>query len=319
MTYLQMQQEVARNLKILSSDDSTIISGSTVTTTGIKNKINSIYQDKFGEWLIRKYPQDFEAVTYPLNTYRQSFTVSGSSSGTSLVSTTPVFANGDELFKIAFVNGSYPTAATAVVQINTYTSATGVTMASSVASYVGYTGYILGNEYTLNGAASDAKEIVDIKVKYSYPTTTSFWQSAELRRKTDLPPTDSNLFNQSAPIYYLMTGVESSLPVRGFGILPYPTDYRGQVQVVYTQRITALSANSDVPRLEVIGISEALVNGVTAWGWRILGDENKAAQYEALYQRDMIDITRNYRPRNRSHASRIRMSDYFTRLQSHKS
>lgn len=319
MTYLQMQQEVARNLKILASDDSTIIPGSTVTLTGIKNKINAVYQDKFGEFLQRKYPQDFEQITYPLNMYRQSFTVSSSSSGTSLVSTTPVFANGDELFQVAFVNGSFGTAATAMVQLDTFVSSTQVTMDSAIDAYKGYTGYILGNEYTLNGAASDAKEIVGIQTKYSYPTTSNFWNTAELRRKTDLPPLDSRLFTTTAPIYYLMTAIESSLPVKGFGILPFPTDYRGQIQVTYTQRIAALSANSDIPRLEIEGISEAIINGTTAWGWRILGDENKAGMYEALYQRDMIDITRNYRPRSRSHSSRLRLSDHFIRIQSHRS
>jgi hypothetical protein len=319
MTYLQIQQEVARNLKILASDDATIISGSTVTTQGIKNKINAIYQDSIGEFLIRKYPQDFEQTTYPMYMYRQSFTVANTSSGTTLISTTPVFANGDESYKVALVNGAFGTAATTTVKINTYVSTTQVTTDVDVTAYIGYTAYILGNEFTLNGAASDAKEIVGFNTKYNYPVTSNYWNPAELRRKTDIPPTDSTMFTQFAPIYYLFTGVESRSSVRGFGILPRPRDYRGQIQVTYTQRIPAMVNNTDTPKLEVIGISDVLVNGVTAWGWRILGDEQKAMMYDQLYQRGIVEIERNYRPRNRSHASKLRQSDYFSRIQSHRS
>lgn len=316
MTFLQMQQEVARNLNLLSSDDTTIITGSNVTQVGIQNKLNSLYQDKFGQWLIRKYPQDDEQVTYPLYMYRQSFIVSASSTGTTLISTTPIFANGDEGFQIAFVDGVFGTAPLGTLQIQTFVSTTQVTLFNDIPSdYIGTTGYILGNEFTLNGDASVIKEIISVETKYQYPVSSWVeWQFAELRRKTDLPNIDSNAFSSAAPIYYLTSDLESGQTLRAFGILPFPTDYRGQVRITITKRFDAMVNPTDVPRLENIGVSEPLINGTTAWGWRVLGDIEKSNIYESVYQRDMVDITRNYRPVNRAHSSKIRMSNYYERL-----
>lgn len=320
MTFLNIQREVARNLGLLSQDDTTIYTQGKVTLAGIKKKINSIYQDDIAQPLIRKFPEDFEETTYPLQTYRESFTISASSSGTTLIATNPVFNNSDEGFSIQIVSGSTfsgPTApaATATINILQYISNTQVVIDTTYSTaWNGLTGFIMGNEFIFNGDISDTKEIINLFIKYQ---PTSSYVPAELRRKSDLPPYKQfKVFSQGRPWFYETT-INQNGDQRGFGILPYPIDYRGLIQMNITTRPPALVNDGDTPQLEVIGVTETLINGTTAWGLRILDLPAKAQEYEEVdkdgivYPRGLKKVIKNYRPVNRSNPKRLRQSQRY--------
>lgn len=307
MNLLEMRTEVARNANILSSDDATIAQG-TVTSKGIDNKINQIYRDVVGQQLIDKYPDDFEDTIEPTPTNRASFTVDAASSGSTLVSTSAVFANLDEGFEVQ--NGS----TLEKLRITRFNSPTTVTVQGDVpASWVGATVYILFNKFTFEGDAADLKEIRRVRINW----TGNDLQFRSLRLLQNLRLAGANPegnYSTSDPVWYPTTVKEGGSTIRAIGILPYPTNYNGRLQYSYTARPRLLRSDIDVPQLEVMGISEVLIQGASAWACGVLREWDAANQYMAMYDRVLAQAIRSYKPRSRGHTFRRSLSPFYQRM-----
>jgi hypothetical protein len=305
MSLLEMTTEIARNLVILSDDESTIIS-SKVTETGIHAIINRIYRDRIAQSLIDKYPGDFTQQTYQRGLYRASFTVS-TQVGAVITSGSAVFSNRDQEFYI-----QNPTTSE-IILVKTFTNATTIELNSEPStSWVGNTCYILDNEFLFDGDASDAREITEVLVKYR--STERYYTRAERRNLSSLSPLSAQEFNSSYPIWYITTIQTSEGNSRGFGILPFPTTYDGLLEIRYTERPDKLINDSDELQLRVAGLEEVIILGGTAWGYRMLGDRGSAQEYQADYNAAFKDLINSYKPKSRSGPSRIRFSGYLQNM-----
>jgi len=317
--------ESARNMGILSQDDSTTFTTSKITLNGIKNRANLIYQDVIMNEMILHYPDDFEQLTYPTQAYRTTFIVSASSSGTTWVSTTPVFNNFDETLQIQLVpNGSTISGINAVtpsltLKIQQYVNSTTIIADASYSStYLGYTGLILTNEFPFNGDTTDLKEIMNLYIQL---TPNSIYQPATLERRTVLPPRQINAYSLYNPVWYRTTQNVNGTHIRAAGVYPYPSDYRASYYFGYTRRVQPMVNDSDTPELENMGITEVIINGVTAWGLKIIDPESKIAySFEEKDKagdtkpRGMRQFVRNYRPVNRSQARKMKQGAFLNNM-----
>lgn len=303
----ELRTAIARNLRILSSDETTVIEGSGITVAGINEEINKVYRNTLAQLLINKYPQDFEQWSYPIRTYRESFTVSASTTGSTLISTSEVFFNGDEGFKIQ--NPS--TGETLIVE--TYNSTTSVTTTEDVpATWIGDTVYILGNILRLNGELADFREILSVKIKFA--SSENRYSVAELVRSNDYEPMKSDEFNKNAPKYILSTLKTATGNERCLRFLPDFNDYTGTVLIKYTQLPPKLVSDSDIPILEIIGIEDAIIAGVTSWGFRILKDWDSSTAYQKILGDQINIMLSTYKPRNKDTTRRQRTQAFYRQM-----
>ncbi len=304
MTLATMRLRVAEALTILADDGSTIKEG-VVTILGITNRINDIYREELFPLFSSKYPEDFTQNTFPANTYTVSAVVDAASTGTTLVLTTTVADNSMVGFKIQ--NGS----TLATVTVTGYTNTTTLTVDSSITSWIGATIYVLGNEYSFGGSTTDLKEIIQFNIKYK--STDQFLMMAENRNYRDVVKNGGANFSAMDPMWYRTTLKINGLMTPGFGVLPYPSEYTGQYQFSYTQRPAALG-ETDEPIINTAGISECLINGAIAWGQTLMSRPDQAMLYMQFYEKGKHDIISNYRPRNRSGATKVRHSDFMSAM-----
>ncbi len=311
MTKANIRTQVARNLRLLSSDEATIISDSNVTTDGLDIAIDQIYRDEVAQILMDKYPSDFERTTFPLNTYTSTLVVT-TVVGTTLTAPEGTFSNFDEGFTI-----QNPTH-NEFIKIATYTSDTEVELATEpVNTWDGDTVYVLGNEFFFEGDAVDLRENTLVGIKYK--STDNDYIYATLRRKHEIVPLNSEYFSTSSPVMYLTSITKEDLStgittfLRGVGILPYPEYYNGKVQITYIQRPPELE-DTEEPIPYVSGISEAIIRGVTAWGARVLQDYALADRFDALYKEQLSTIINSYKPRSRGKPSMLRLAPHYRRI-----
>ncbi len=312
MNYITMTQRIADNLSMLSTSDGvTITDGPRVTQAQIKNKINDIYREELFPMVSDKFPDDFKQGTYPLNTYTSSGVVSGASSGTTLITTGSVFSNAMEGFTI-----QNPTTGT-TAKITAYVGASQVTLDSAVGTlWNGNTVYVLGNEYTFGGDTTDIKEVKAVYIKYN--NSDSYFRKCERIDYELAIEVGSETFSKGDPKFYLSSITIGGVPTQSIGILPYPTDYLGKLKFMYIQRPPALSGNTDSPLMSVPGISELIINGVTAWGKFLQVKMDEGQLYQGLYNQGKAALLTNYKPKVRSNPNIIRPSRYSVVLNNRK-
>ena len=305
MTLANMALRVAENIGILASDNATVIDGR-VTGAGIRNKLNDIYIEDLFPLFSDKFADDFMRTTYPLPSWTATGTANVSSTGTTLITTTNVFVNSMEGFIV-----QCPTALTGgptTAKILTYTSATQVILDTTIADYWdGQIIYVLGNEFTLTGDIADIKEIKRVQMKYY--STDRYYKPLERVDYTQSVEYGNELVTRSHPQWYITTINVNSVPTRAFGILPFPVDYQGKIQVMYIERPPRLSPG-DEPVLNVPGMSEVLVNGVPAWALRLMTVFDAADRFAQEYMAGKAALISNYKPKNRSNPNVIRNSSY---------
>lgn len=308
-TFIQLQREVARNLRLLGQDETTILE-SRVTQAGIQNAINRIYRDELCQMLMDKYPQDFIDTTTPINTYTASGDVD-SVATTTLTSQASMFYTAHVGFKVQNATKGES------IEIASYTSDTVVELASEPAQTwdSGDDIYVLGNEWAFGNEAADLKELWRVAIKYS--STDQDWSFSKLRRYDDLVRYGNETFSKVNPEHYLTSLNISGAPVRGFGIEPFPDAYDGKLFIMYVAYPDALSNDSDTPLLSTIGLEKAIVAGATAWGFMLLGNDSDYAKWKTEYADATKIVLRSYRPRSRGGASKLRLGDHYLNVQSH--
>lgn len=304
MTLSTMQLRVAENLNMLKSDDTTIQPG-LVTATGITNRINDYYREMLFPLFADKFPEDFEQTTYPYPTYTATDIVASGSTYT-LNSTNPIFTNSMEGFTIQ--NTTLSTTA----KIVTFVSTTQVILDTSIGStWNASTIYVLGNEFSFGGDTTDIMEIKSVRIKYR--STDNGYIECVLRQKKHLIEIGNEVFNPNAPYFYTTSIKIGTTQTKALGFLPFPVDRTGSWQMTYIQRPDALTS-SDEPLLTVSGISQVIINAVTAWGKRVQAKYDEAQQFEevdprtgTVYGKGTLALIRNYKPR-RANKERTRLS-----------
>lgn len=304
-----MAKRVAENLGLLSSDRITVLQ-SRVTLQGIRDKLNDLYREEVAPLIAAKFPADFMNHTYPRQTYTASSTVLASSTGSTLNSSTNIFTNSMEGFQIQNVTDS------TFRTILTYTSPSQVTVSEAINdTWDGDTIAVLGNEFPFHGDPSDLKEIVTVRIKYLL--TDIKYIERPLVDKREIGYVNISTFSTSDPVVYRDSTLINGKITPIIGFYPYPTSWKGTFEYDYVAKPPVMSP-VDEPVLNVVGLSEVLINGATAWGYRVLKEWDSATVYERKYEGDpnsktpsgKIGIIQNYRPRTRSNRYRLRSSDY---------
>jgi hypothetical protein len=304
MTRAQIKRAIAENLEQLDSDMTTIIDGK-VTATGIENRINYVYREELFPLFSDKFSIDFEQRTNPLNTYTTTGTVSASSTGTTLVAGSNIFSQNMVGFRV------YNVIDEEFATITAYTSATTVTVNVTLGdTWDGDTIYVLGNEFTYGTALSDLKEIKRVEIKYA-STDTEWIEMQEIDQSLA-----QNVRSTVNPGYYRTSLLVGDELVAAIGIDPYPQYYNGLLKITYIKRPKELSSDSDSPVLNVPGISQVIIDGVTAWGKGLKGEWDDADRYRAQYEGNpnsrttggKVGLIRNYKPKTRGQNKTVRSS-----------
>jgi hypothetical protein len=197
------------------------------------------------------------------------------------------------------------------VKITNYISASEVTLESAMpVAWIGQTVYILGNYILLRGQLADFREVTGLEIKY-YSTDTYTFKAEKIRRSVQ-NSTDTRWYNRAEPYYYETTIREAGIQTRAIGLLPYPVNYNGQFTLYYTQLPAELVNDTDVFQLDVVGITEAIIAEVTAWGAKILGLDKLFAQSSIEAKELISQILTSYKPRSRGGPTYITLDrDYY--------
>jgi len=274
MTLSEIRKYIARNLGMLSSDNSTIIEGN-ITKAGLDDEINRVYLEVIAQQMIYKSGQDF-TVESRQNTFRAFFTVSAIDvPNKKITSTTSVFGRADIGVKIQNpITGTFYT-------ISTVISSTQVIVEEvPSATWVGTTVFILNNIIILDGEMKDFKEILKVQIKYA-DNDIKFLQCKKetISNFKDLTNNEQGNIGIN-PVYALSTIEQDEVMKRIISYYPYPNVYDGEIRITYTKLPEKLTRDDQEPALNAIGVSETIINGVTAWGLKAMGEVQKSAIYE---------------------------------------
>ncbi len=311
MNFAALQKEIFDNLNLLSSEDDTSIREGKVTLAGVKRNINNLIREVIFNRLSDKFPEDFERTTYPFSTYTATGTAS--TVGTTLTATTAIFDNSMEGFSIE--NATLGESAV----IKTYTSPTVVVLKTApTVDWTADTVYVLGNIYSFGSDTTDLKVIRRVGIQYA--STDTYFNNAKLEIYENLVSRGNETFSKSAPYFYRTTTNEVdsnnvARPKAAIGILPFPDSYLGKIKVAYIEKPPELIVDTDVPVLDITGLGQCVIEGVTAWGFRKLEKFDVADRHEAKYQEILESIIRKYRP-HKFKTSRIEESAYWSNLKS---
>jgi hypothetical protein len=292
MTLNNIRKAIFRNLGQLSSDNETIIEG-LVTKGGVDDEINNYYREIIAQELMARNGQDF-TVEARNPTFRESFTVASVDVDNKFVtSTTSIFGVADVGSKIQNpTNGNSYT----ITQIN---SGNQVTISETpISDWVGDTAYILNNILVLTGDMADFKEILKVQIKYN--STDSSYRLAKKETPTNFEDyTDQDYGTDNfwgTPIYTVSTIKVNDKMQRCLKYYPRSTNYNGEIKILYTQLPAPLVQDSDEPSLSIIGASQLIINAVTAWGFRLQNDPQKAQAFEELFRVGLQQTVANYKP-----------------------
>jgi len=293
-----IKNEVARNINQLASNETTITSG-IITETWLNNNLNYLYRKELAQLLIDKFPADFRAVTTETSLYTAMGTVSASSTSTTLVASTAIFTSD----MIGYTVQNTTDDETAI--ITGYTNTTTLTLDTAIGdTWDGDTIYVLGAEYGLGGVGTSLKEIENVWMKYA--STDTDWVKADMRRKEDLLLDGNETYFKDNPKCYMTTVDVADVPTRAIGFRPFPDDYTGKFYLEYTKLPPELTDDVDVPSLDVVGIGEALVCGLTYRAFRTLKMTNEMMLWKNEYNEAKANIIRTYKPITRSGPSKLR-------------
>lgn len=293
MTFDEIKKRIGKNVKYYSDTDGWKSGAVDLTETDVADFANEIYLEELYPLFSSQHPHMFHKEIYA-DSWIASFTVSGSSSGTTLVSTTSVFTNG--MVGLNIYNSTTATLST----ITAYTSATTVTIASSQ-SWNGNTVYILGGEFTLGGDGTDLISVSSVRVLYhplTAPTPSNDpdtqYIKAELREIEDIKQSGNEIGSEFKPYSYLTTINTATGLVQGIGLFPKFNDYvAGGLKVDYVFKPSAMSLAADVPILPVFS---SIIAGGTARAFEKMQMWNEASYWTSKYERKKVENISRFKP-----------------------
>lgn len=285
MTFTNIKKRIASNLGYVDSSGD-LLASKDITATDLGNWINDRYIDDLFSTLSSQYPEDFTQVG-KLNFYKTTGTVDAASTSTTLVATGNIFNNGMVGDRV------YNSTDEELAKITAYTSATTVTIDTTIGdTWDGDTIYVLGHEFGLGGNATDARSMLRVTVKYDNDTST--YTNCRYLPKGKALASGDETYYESDPIWYPTTVDISGTPTSAIGILPEARKNISEgIEVEYIEQPSALSSDSDVPRLP-LGAHSTLVYGATADAMRKLMRLDEADRFEQLYQAGKQEMVTSY-------------------------
>jgi hypothetical protein len=295
MNLLDITKAIARNLDMVADDNSTIISKGRLTEAGIKDEINRVYLEEVIPTLLNAKADDFTVETR-VNTYRAVFVVSSIDTVNYLInSTTGIFGNADEGAKLQNpTTGEFYT-------IDTVITSQQVKVKELPAnSLVGANVYLLTNVVQINDI-ENLKEVTKFEIKYN--STDQTFQTCKKEALTNFKDRVKEVYTYPYSDYYYTQGSLriDNVEYRSLFYYPYPTSYLGEIKFSYTKLPPKLLNDTDMPAIDVIGLGNAIIYGVSMWGSRILGNTDDYLSYKGDYEATMSKILTEYKP-NRSQA-----------------
>jgi hypothetical protein len=294
LTFDQLKKRVGKNIKYYDNTTGWL-TGRDVTETDIGEFINEIYTEEIFALFATQYPQDFRQVAYA-NSHIATGTVDTTSTSTTLVSTTSIFTNG--MVGLTVYNSTEDE--TAIIE--SYTSGTTVTLDATIGDdWDGDTIYILGQEFTFGGDATDIYALESIGIKYN--STDDYYRQAKERTKSDLFQTGYEQSGEGAPIFYLTTVTVSGNLTSALGILPkFTTKVDKGIQINYVRKVSVLSGDSDTLRLPV---DTPVIYGATMRAYEKKKELNNASYWSNKYEQAKRTSISRYRPLSTSRQNLI--------------
>ena len=285
MTFTNIKKRIASNIGYVDSSGD-ILTGKDISETDMGNWVNDRYLDDAFPVLSSQYPEDFRQKG-KLNFYKTTGTVAAGSTSTTLVATGDIFNNG------MIGDHVYNSTDGELAEITAYTSATTVTLDTTIAdTWDGDTIYVLGYEFGLGGNATDARAIESVRVKYD--SDDNYYKTCEWSNKDKLFQDGSETYSELEPKCYRTTVDIDGTPTTAIGILPEPSEnVANGILIEYIEQPSALSADTDVPRLP-LGSHSLLVLGGTADGMRKLMRLDEADRFEQKYQAGKMEMITSY-------------------------
>ena len=197
--------------------------------------------------------------------------------------------------------------------ITAYTSATTVTIDTTIDDdWDGDTIYILGHEFGLGGNATDARSLLRVGVKYD--TDDNYFRTCEFKPKNKAFLQGGETYSQVGPIWYPTSVDISGTTTTAIGVLPEATsNIASGIEIEYIEQPSALSSDSDVPRLP-LGSHSVLVLGGTAAALRKLMRLDEADRFEQMYQMERINIIASYQLTRGTGTPRVTPSRHLSRM-----
>lgn len=285
MTFINIKKRIASNIGYVDSSGD-LLASKDITATDLGNWINDRYIDDLFSVLSSQYPEDFTQLGR-LNFYKTTGTVSSSSTSTTLVATGNIFNNGMVGDRV------YNSTDDELAEITAYTAATTVTLDTTIGDdWDGDTIYVLGHEFGLGGNATDLRSILRVSVKYD--SDDDNYTTCRYSSKSKLLQDGGENYYESSPVWYPTTVDISSVPTTAIGILPEASkNVASGIEIEYIEQPSALSSDSDVPRLP-LGAHSTLVFGGTADALRKLMRLDEADRFEQLYQAGKQEMITSY-------------------------
>ena len=285
MTFINIKKRIGSNIGYVDSSGD-ILASKDITAADIGNWVNDRYIDDLFSTLSSQYPEDFTQVG-KLNFYKGTGTVDAASTSTTLVTTGNVFNNG------MVGDTVYNSTDDSKAVIERYTSATTVTLDTTIGDdWDGDTIYVLGHEFGLGGNATDLRSILRVGVKHN--DNDHYYTTCTYAPKNELYEHGSEHYYPTGPVWYPTTVDISGVMTTAIGILPEANEpVANGIELEYIEQPSALSADTDVPRLPN-GAHSVLVFGGTADALRKLMRLDEADRFEQLYQAGKMEMITSY-------------------------
>lgn len=264
MTLKEIKNAIALNLNIRSSDGETLLEDR-FTSDDLTDQINRVYREIIAQLMIKKNSDDF-TVTALGQTYRANFTVASIDTTNYLInSTTSVFGRADVGSRIQNpINNEFYTITEVITAQQIKVSV------KPQSSLVGANIYILTPLVVFESGLEDLKEVIKFQIKYT--SDQSDWRNAN--RETTLnflnkSGSSATLSFKSQCVYNVGTIEVANSMKRCVQYYPHPDTYTGEFRIIYTKLPAKLVEDIDEPILNAIGVSDVIINGVTAWGLKV--------------------------------------------------
>lgn len=284
LTFDQLKKRIGTNLKYYNG--TTWLTDRDVTETEIGDMINEIYRDEVFPIFATQYPQDFQQ-TGLANSWIANGTVDATSTSTTLVATTSIFTNA--MVGLYVWNDTDSERA----KITAYTSGTTVTLDTTIDNdWDGDSIYVLGQEFTFGGDATDLYVLSNVGIKYN--DTNDYYTRAQVRFKDDFYDYGNEVGDEANPYFYETTITVGSTLTSGIGLIPqFSKKITNGLEVTYIKKPTALSSSGDTLRLPV---DTPVIYGATARAYEIKQDLQTAAYWTSKYEMSKRTAIARYRP-----------------------
>lgn len=307
LTFDEIKKRVGKNIKRYDDTNGWKASNTDVTEQDVADIVNEIYQNDLAPLFINKYPQDFRVVKTASSWIANGIVAAGST-GQTLITTGSVFSNSMVGLYV------YNDTDSSKTKITGYTNGTTVTVESTIGdTWDGDTIYVLGQEFSFGGDATNIYQIESVGIKYN--STDTYYRKATLVSKDEIFRNGWEVGTTYAPVVYQTTLTVGGILTSGIGVVgAFQNKVSQAIELTALIMPGELSGDNDIPRIPT---ADVLIAGATKKGYELKQEFDKAnywaTQYEILKKRSVS----HYVPRKFNFTSGIRaprrVSGFFSR------